>query len=115
MSFRIFRNIALKEDGLEPLHFYSIPGLSWSSAFKSTESKVDFMRDITMYEWFESAIRGGLAFVNTHFCKRIPDVCELLYLDVNNLYGWALSEPLPYGNLKWVDDDKLLADLISNL
>ena len=26
----------------------------------------------------------------------------ILYLDANNLYGWAMSQPLPVGNFRWM-------------
>ena len=29
----------------------------------------------------------------------------LQYLDDNNLYGWAMSQPLPTGGLSWVKCD----------
>jgi len=112
--FQNFRNIALHEDGIEPLHLCSIPGLPWASAFKMTGSKVDLLQDICMYEWYESAIRGGLSFVNIHHSKRRNDV-ELLYVDVNNLYGWALSESLPCRNFQWIYDEVVLNDIMREL
>ena len=29
-----------------------------------------------------------------------------MYLDANNLYGWAMSQPLSTGGFKWVKNDK---------
>ena len=30
----------------------------------------------------------------------------LMYLNANNLYGWAMSQPLPTGKFKWLKSDK---------
>ena len=30
-----------------------------------------------------------------------------MYLDAKNLYGWAISQPLPMSNFKWLTDQKM--------
>ena len=113
--FQYFRKLALDDEGLEPTHFFSIPGMSWASALKRTQCKLDVLKDSEMYEVFEVAIRGGLSFVNKHHSAHKEGEVELLYVDVNNLYGWALSEPLPYADFKWVVDQEELNRLIQEL
>ena len=31
----------------------------------------------------------------------------IVYLDANNLYGWAMSKPLPVGEFEWMSEDEL--------
>ena len=63
---------------------------------------------------FERGIRGGItqsvhrwAEANNPHMGSEYKPCEptryLQYLDANNLYGWAMSQPLPTGGFKWVD------------
>ena len=64
---------------------------------------------------FENGIRGGYSGVlgdryikaNIRYLSKEENYQEkskyLLYLDANNLYGWAMSQPLPTGDFKWED------------
>ena len=29
----------------------------------------------------------------------------IMEVDANNLYGWAMSQKMPYGDFEWVSDD----------
>ena len=63
---------------------------------------------------FERGIRGGITqAVRKYAAANNPYMGDkfnpneyttyLQYLDANNLYGWAMSQPLPTGGFKWVD------------
>ena len=67
---------------------------------------------------FERGIRGGItqsvykwAIVNNPYmgCEYDPlrSINYLQYQDANNLYSWAMSQPLPTGEFKWVDIENL--------
>ena len=114
--FEAFRALILKEDGLDPVHYYTLPGLTWDSAFKFGKVKVDLLKEVQDYIFIERGIRGGMTFVNTHYIEAntplIPDTYdltqprqELLYIDANNLYGNALSFSLPQDQFKMLVGD----------
>jgi hypothetical protein len=112
--FQTFRETAREEDGLEPCRYFTIPGLSWDSALKSMgEMSLELLQDSTVYEFFEAGVRGGMTFVNKHFVDNTDG--EILYIDINNLYGYALSQKLPCSNFEMIQDTKQLQDIVSSL
>ena len=112
--FEEFRRMSLVQDGLEPVHFVSLPGLSFMSAFKMTGETIHLLQDPFIYNLFERGIRGGLTFVNTHYAKDEFFEHEgrkyrniLTYWDQNNLYGAAMTEKLPHSNFKLLTEEEI--------
>ena len=67
--FETFRKKALSEDQLDPVHFFSLPHMSYTSAFKMTRETIHLLDDYEMFTLFERGIRGGLTGVNKHRVK----------------------------------------------
>jgi len=117
--FEAFRSVCMKNYDLDPAHYVSAPHLSWDAMLKSTECKLELLSDPEMYRLLESGLRGGVAMVSKRFSKannpRVanydpskPDV-HLMYWDANNLYGWAMSQSLPEGKFRWLEDHEIEA------
>ena len=112
--FETFRKVCLKNYGLDPAHFYTGPGLAWKACLKKTRIRLELLLDPDMLLMFERGIRGGITqsvhrwarannpYMGSDFLPDKPTK-YLQYLDANNLYGWAMSQPLPTGGFKWVD------------
>ena len=80
---------------------------------KRTGIKLELLTDPDMLLMLERGIRGGItqavrkyASANNKYMgdkfNPYEDTTYLQYLDANNLYGWAMSQPFPTGGFKWV-------------
>jgi len=111
--FENFRTNCLQAYGLDPAHYVTSPGFSWDAMLKSTGQNLELLTDVDQLLFIERGIRGGASqCCNRYAAANNPymsnyDPAEpinfLMYVDVNNLYGWAMTQYLPHGGFKWAE------------
>ena len=102
--FENFRDICIKNYKLDPAHYYTAPGLAWDAALKITEVVLELLSDIDMLLLVERGISNRYGKSNNKYMVDMFVASEpfkyIAYLDANNLYGWAMSKPLPTHGFK---------------
>ena len=123
--FEKFRDTCIEIYGLDHSHFLSAPGLAWKTCLKKANVNLELLTDIDMLLMIEAEIRGGMcqsihryAKTNNKYMKKFDKNIEssyLMYLDANNLYGWAMSQKLAVNGFKWKNDiSRFNEDFIKN-
>ena len=120
-----FRSICLKTYGLDPMHYHTAPGLTWDAGLKYTDVTLQLITDEEQFLFVEAGIRGGISMIShRHAQVNLPSMKginyfnmeeplrHLLYLDANNLYGYAMMQYLPISDFYWLSKD--IIDTISN-
>ena len=75
------------------------------------------MTNVDMFQFIEKGVRGGISYIaNRHgeannkymtgYDSSKPSK-YIMYLDENNLYGWAMSQCLPTGGFKWLTQKQI--------
>ena len=115
--FENFRKTCLQYYKLDPCHYFTCPGLSWDAMLKMTDIKLELMVDIDMFQFVEKGMRGGISYIANRYGKSNNKYMKtydkkapskyIMYLDANNLYGWAMSQYLPTGGFKWMTEKQI--------
>ena len=115
--FEKFRDVCLKNYGLDPAHYYTAPGLAWDAMLKMTKINLELLSDVDMLLMIEKGIRGGISIISNRYGKANNKYMKkynkkelikfLMYLDVNNLYGVGMSQKLPVHSFKWLTNQEI--------
>ena len=114
--FENFRKTCIQYYKLDPCQYFTSAGLSWDSMLKMTDIKLELMTDVDMFQFIEKGMRGGISYIanrygkaNNKYMKNYGEKSPskyIMYLDANNLYGWAMSQYLPTSGFKWLSEKK---------
>ena len=79
-----------------------------------THVELELLTDPDMYLFVEEGIRGGICIISNRYgtannpyvlgYDSTQDINYIMYLDANNLYGWAMSQPLPMRDFFWLTE-----------
>ena len=115
--FENFRKTCMQYYKLDPCHYFTSPGLSWDAMLKMTNIELELMTDVDMFQFIEKGMRGGISYIAHIYGKaNNKDMSDynpnepskhIMYLDANNLYGWAMSQYLPTGGFKWLSQKQI--------
>ena len=115
--FENFRDICLKNYGLDPVYYYTAPGLAWDACLKITGVNLELLSDVDKLLMIEKGIRGGISIISNRYGKANNKYMKdfnkkepskyLMYVDANNLYGWAMSQKLPVHSFKWMTNKEI--------
>lgn len=116
--FENFRDSCIKLYELDPAHYYTLPGYSWDCMLKYTKVNIELITEIDHLLFVERGLRGGISQCSNRYCEANNKYMQndfnpnkpsnyLIYFDVNNLYGWAMTQSLPLSNFSWYKKDEL--------
>ena len=86
--------------------------MSWDAMLEMTGMRLKKIVEIDMYLFTEKGLREGIPYIAKRYSKSNNKYMKnrnpknpwkfITYLDMNNLYGWAMSGYLPCGGFKWL-------------
>lgn len=116
--FESFRKACMENYRLDPAFYLTAPSLSFDAMLLKTKIKLELIHDLEIYRMIQTGIRGGVCLCSNRYAKannkyladynpKIPSNF-LLYIDCNNLYGYAMCNYLPCSDFKFMQELEIL-------
>lgn len=124
--FENFRETCMKLYKLDPANYYTTPGLAFDAMLKYTKVKLELLTNIDMVLFVERGIRGGISQCSKRYAeannKYMGDAYNplkkssyIMYVDCNNLYGYAMMQHLPRNGFQWVENRQFTVEEILDM
>lgn len=99
---------------IDPPHYTTLPSMSFDLMLHSTKIKLDYIKDANIYSYIRRCIRGGITGLNQrevrpkneelgNYDSEKDEFSQLIYVDINSSYAYALSSYLPTNSFKYIE------------
>ena len=100
--FNVFRNTIWDKFEIDCNKYITSYSLSLDLMLKYTGAKIQLFKDITMFDYVDKSILGGLCIASQNIANNDNGKSTLSSCDVVSLYPYIMSQKLPIGNYKFV-------------
>ena len=112
--FENFRATCMQHYKLDLAHCFSAPGLAWDAMLKMTGMELELMIEREFHDIIdkgasaasEGSLRGQTTYTSKTTMQSLPSKYTI-YLDMNNLYGTAMIQPLPQRDFEFMNEELL--------
>ena len=78
--FQTFRKTCMNTYKLDPLHYYTAPGLSWDALLKYTKIDLELLTDIDMHLFIEKGMHGAYVWCQNDMQKQTIHILQIIIL-----------------------------------
>ena len=96
--FNVFRNTIWDEFNIDSSKYVTGCSLSLDLMLKYTGAKIQLFKDITMFDFFDSSIMGGICIASQNIANNDDGKSTISSCDVCSLYPYIMSQKLPVSN-----------------
>ena len=100
--FNAFRNTIFDKFEIDCSKYITSCSLSLDLMLKYTRTKIQLFKDITMFDYTDSSILGGLCVASQNIADNDNDKSTISSCDIVSLYAYIMTQKLPISNYKFV-------------
>ena len=99
--FNVFRNCIWNKFEIDCSKYITSCSLSLDLMLKYTKVKIELFKDVTMFDYIDSSILGGLCLASQNVCHNDDNKSTISSADVCSLHPYIMTQKLPISNYKF--------------
>ena len=100
--FNVFRNTIWNKFEIDSSKYITSCSLSLDLMLTYTKVKIESFKDITMFDYTDSSILGGLCIASQNIVDNDNEKSTISSCDIVSLYPYVMTQKLPISNYKFV-------------